>query len=377
MRARYHILHLSSAHTPDVRIFDKEARTLAAAGHAVEVWARHPQAEVREGVRIRPVPPPRSRLHRMAFVPAWIMRECLRLRADFHHLHDPELLPMGMLLALTGRRVVYDVHEDLPGSIRTKEWIALPLRRLVASAAWLLERTAMGLLAGFAPATPAIARRFPRDRTQVVQNLPRFEEFTRHDGVRAPAGDRVIFAYVGALTELRGAIQMLDALALTPAHFHLVIMGEMSPAGLLERLSAHPAWGKVTYLGQRPRADATRLLMTAHAGLVLFHPAPNHTEAQPNKLFEYMAAGLPVIASHFPLWRDLIEGAGCGWLVDPLDSAAIASAMRAVADDPRTATAMGVRGRNAVQTRLNWTAEGAGLVRFYERLAADDQRPVI
>jgi glycosyltransferase involved in cell wall biosynthesis len=156
-----------------------------------------------------------------------------------------------------------------------------------------------------------------------------------------------------------------------------VIMGEMSPAELQSRLERHPAWPRVSYLGLRPRAEATHLLMTAHAGLVLFHPAPNHTEAQPNKLFEYMAAGLPVIASDFPLWHDLIVGEGCGLVVDPLDSAAIARAMIAVTGDATRAAAMGHRGQAAVHARLNWAVEGARLVRFYSRLAGEHDHPII
>lgn len=373
----HHILHLSSAHPPDLRIFDKEACTLAAAGHRVEVWVRHDRNEVRQGVVLRPVPTAESRLRRMLLIPAWLLRESIAQRADFHHLHDPELLPMGMLLALTGRRVIYDVHEDLPGSILSKEWISPPLRLIVAGLAWLLEKTAMGLLAGFIPATPAIARRFPADRTQVVQNLPKIEEFALHSGLRQPAEHEVIFAYVGALTELRGAHQMLDALALTPPHFRLVIMGEVSPKGLEARLRSHAAWPRVSFLGQRPRAEATRLLMTAHAGLVLFHPAPNHTEAQPNKLFEYMAARLPVIASDFPLWRELILSEGCGLVVNPLDPAAIARAMIAVTENATQAAAMGARGCAAVHTRLNWSSEGTRLVRFYSRLARENDHPII
>lgn len=370
-KASYKIFHLSSAHSAaDVRIFGKEAVTLAAAGHHVTVWGRHPREETRQGVTLRPVPMTASRARRMLVTPWWLFRESLRCKADFYHLHDPELIPVGILLALTGRKVIYDVHEDLPGSIMTKEWIPPLLRWLISGMAALLEKMAIGVLAGFVPATPAIARRFPLERSQLVQNFPRIEEFATHAGSRQPAEHEVIFAYVGALTELRGARQMLDALALTPLHYRLVIMGEIYPPEFRSGLQQHSAWSRVTYLGQRQHPEATQLLMSAHAGLVLFHPAPNHTEAQPNKLFEYMAAGLPVIASDFPLWRELIAGAACGLVVEPLDPAAIAHAMITVAENTEESVAMGTRGRIAVHTRFNWATEGAALVHFYSRLAA-------
>jgi glycosyltransferase involved in cell wall biosynthesis len=105
----------------------------------------------------------------------------------------------------------------------------------------------------------------------------------------------------------------------------------------------------------------------ARAGLVVLHPAPNHVNGRPNKLFEYMSAGLAVIASHFPLWREIVEDARCGICVDPLDASAIAGAMRRLADGDEAAE-MGRRGREAVQSRFNWDSEAPKLLDLYARL---------
>jgi glycosyltransferase involved in cell wall biosynthesis len=83
-----------------------------------------------------------------------------------------------------------------------------------------------------------------------------------------------------------------------------------------------------------------------------------------------MALGLPVIASNFPLYRDLVEGNGCGLCVDPLDECAIAAAIDQLITNPAEAEAMGQRGREAARTRYNWDTEAAKLLSLYALLAA-------
>src|SRR5690606_31066433 len=114
--------------------------------------------------------------------------------------------------------------------------------------------------------------------------------------------------------------------------------------GLQGQLEARPGWRHVRFLGWQPRTVLPGLMHDVRAGLVLFHPEPNHIEAMPNKMFEYMSAGLPVIASDFPLWREIIEGAQCGLLVDPMNPDAIADAMRWIDAHPEEAAEMGRNG---------------------------------
>lgn len=101
-------------------------------------------------------------------------------------------------------------------------------------------------------------------------------------------------------------------------------------------------------------------------GLLIFHAVPNHVESQPNKLFEYMSAGLPVIASDFPAWRDF--AGGCSIFVDPLEPREIADAMTWILNHPDEAERLGMKGRELVETKYNWAKEGEKLVDFYARV---------
>ncbi|MNG05930.1 GDP-mannose-dependent alpha-(1-6)-phosphatidylinositol monomannoside mannosyltransferase [compost metagenome] len=104
------------------------------------------------------------------------------------------------------------------------------------------------------------------------------------------------------------------------------------------------------------------------AGVVTFLPAPNHIDAQPNKMFEYMSAGIPVIGSNFPLWKTIIEGNQCGVCVDPADPVEIAAAIDHLFIHQSEAREMGVRGRIAVLEKYNWDSEGAKLIALYQEI---------
>ena len=134
------------------------------------------------------------------------------------------------------------------------------------------------------------------------------------------------------------------------------------PSARAEPASRHPAgW-------TAPRSSTC--WGDARVGLVVFQPVENYIDAQPTKLFEYLASGVPVVASDFPVWREIVAAVDAGLLVDPTDPAAVSAAIDALLDDPERAAAMGRRGRAAVLERYRWEPQGARLVDLYSRLLA-------
>lgn len=365
------VAHLTSVHPVfDTRIFHKEAATLAAAGYEVVLIAVTEHDTVERGVRVRAVPPAAGRLRRMTATVVAMLRAALDERADVYHFHDPELIPVGLLLKLAGRRVIYDVHDDLPGQVLTKPWIHPRLRALVARSMAAVERLAGRLFDGVVVANPAHAARFPPTKTSTVRNLPRLEEF-------ATAGDAVPYrerprqvVYIGDLSRVRGTLEMVDAMALLPAEsdVRLEIGGRFNEPELEDVCRRSPGWDRVTFLGWQSRPQVAAALARARVGLVLLHPVPHYSANYPVKLFEYMASALPVVASDLPLCREVVESAGCGLLVDPRDPAAIAAAITWLLDHPAEAEAMGRRGWRMVHDRYSWTSEGEALLGYYERL---------
>lgn len=127
----------------------------------------------------------------------------------------------------------------------------------------------------------------------------------------------------------------------------------------------------VRYIGTLNRDGVNALYGSARAGIMIYQPAGNHINAQPNKMFEFMAAGLPFVASDFPLWRQIVESADCGICVDPTDAVAVRKACQYLLENPEEGQRMGRNGRRAAQERHNWNVEEAKLLSLYENIAGE------
>jgi glycosyltransferase involved in cell wall biosynthesis len=290
----------------------------------------------------------------------------LRENAVIYHFHDPELIPIAAILKTLGKRVIYDVHEDVPADIRNKDWIPRPLRPVVSRVAALSIAVAARWLDGIVTATPHIASLFRSHEPIVVQNFPMAEEALA-DSFRHEPGRLV---YAGMLIEMRGAREMVRAMEIVgPLGARLTIVGTITPSCLQSELETMLGWRYIDFVGWQDRESLARTVSMASVGLVLFHPGPNHLESQPNKLFEYMLAGLAVVGSDFPHWRQFVERTGAGLLVDPQDPNAIAEAIAWLLEHPAETEEMGKCGRRAVLDKYSWEREADNLLSFYDRLS--------
>ncbi len=367
------VCHITTVHPAnDTRIFIKECQSLSQSGYEVFLIAPEtsmPLANV--SVNIKFIPKEHSRFLRLARGQWHALKEALKLKASLYHFHDPELILMGLILKLMGKKVVYDVHEDLPRQILTKGWLPLWSRKIVASIAEFIEWVGTKFFDGVIVVTPLIQKRFPSYKTILVQNFPLLGELcpieTENYVNRPP-----YFAYVGGITIIRGIQEMIKSLEFIKApQVKLILGGKFSSKNIYEKVKFYKGWGKVQYEGLVSREKVTEILAKAKAGLVVLHPTLNYIDAYPVKLFEYMSAGIPVIASDFPLWRQIIEGAQCGLLVNPLCPQEIAEAMEWILNHPNEAEKMGENGLKAVQSTYNWEKENEKLLAFYKKLLGE------
>lgn len=366
MSARLRVVHLTTVHSPlDPRIRLKEARSLREAGWQVDLIAAwHGADPLDDGIARHPLPPRRSRVARMILAPFTAFRIARRIPADLFIFHDPELLLVGLLLKWSGRRVAYDSHEDAPATVVNKAYIPKWVKPILQACIALAERLVVPTLDGVIVATPPIGRRFTKTarRLVTVRNYPLLEDMP----TPLPIQERVEvdLVYVGILTRGRGAVEMVRGLEyLTEWGGRLHIAGRIVPEALYEELRSLPGWSRVVYHGVLRHDEVVSLVRRCGIGLVTVLPEPNHIEGYPTKMFEYMACGLPVVASDFPLWREFQGSRPYALLVSP-EPKAIAEAVTMLLGDIEQARRLGAMGRLRVEEEFNWDREGKALVDF-------------
>jgi len=369
-----HIAHLTTVHRPSsTRIFQRQCRTLARSGYRVSLIARHTQGEIIDGVEFVPIPHHRNRITRMT-LGAWLAyRTACRLQADLYHFHDPELLPVGVLLKLSTRaQVVYDVHENHAQKILGRKWLPGPLRRIASLAVHLVERASARAFDGIVAVTENIASQFSHSQTIVVRNYPLLEKLAQYSEDRQDDAHNRTLIYTGGLTWHRGIYQVIQALSFvrTP-QVRLTILGRSDGRRFEEEVEKLPGFRKVEYRGQVPFEETYRRMSSAAIGFVCNQPGYDYDLAQPNKLFEYMSAGVPVVASNFELWREVVEDNECGVTVDPTSPQQIAEAIDFLLGNPELRRTMGENGRRAVQEKYNWECEAEKLLSLYQELLND------
>jgi glycosyltransferase involved in cell wall biosynthesis len=368
---RADVVHLTSVHRPtDLRIW-KECKCLADAGYRVTWILPAEQDKVNDGVLLKAVPRRDGRPSRMTKTVWNIYREALLQNARVYHFHDPELIPVGLLLRLK-KKVVFDVHENVAGSIIDKEWIPAALRRPVSCGYDWAEKRLMNSWSAIVTANEDISARFHQSTCPVVaiHNYSELEDF-RTDG------DSEMSRYYSDLLVDCGGIHprssfhcVVDALGRLPDELNtrLVVAGPCYSSEYMASMKQKEGWQRAEYRGRLPRYEMIATMRAAAAALVLYSRERNHLSVRSNRLFEAMAAGLPVIVSDFPEWKALIRDIGCGLTVDPASPQEIARAICYLTSHPLEAADMGNRGRQAAVEKFNWTRERFRLLSLYQHL---------
>ena len=366
------VVHLTSVHPRyDTRIFNKMCRSLSRNGYQVALIVADGKGdEFKDGIQIYDVGAAEGgRLSRMTRTVERVVAKAKKLDADVYHLHDPELMPAGGRLKALGKAVIFDAHEDLPKQLIGKNYLHPLVRRILSVFFTYVERFLCPKFDAIVTATPTIRDKFSKinKRSIDINNYPIVGELCDLQEAADWTKKLPEVCYVGAIADIRGGREIIKSLEQLDG-VKLNFAGSFSGAKFESEVKKFRGWQQVTDYGFLGRENVRQIMQRSIAGIVTFHNLPNHLDAQPNKMFEYMSAGLPVIASNFPLWRDIVEGNQCGICVDPLDVSAIAAAIRKLFDEPELAKQMGECGKKAITNKYNWQSEERKLLNLYSEL---------
>lgn len=372
----------------DVRV-NKVARSLASQGYTVRIlcFQTHPsQKSVEEaylGVYYRRVPCrgiPAETLYQEAFVTQGLAEEY-----DFVHVNDLTSLIAGWVLANAKRvPLIYDAHEmwteNVDWDADKKEYVAYSSeKRLLITK---LERFLVRRVNLFVSVSRRICEEFERRYRlpQPVMLLPNFPELSLLDvpclpTIREQAGlpqDAFVILYIGGVGPARNFEVVIQSLQYLPTRCVFVIQGpyatdyeqlyrsQAERCGVDDRLFFLPPVG---------RDEVVAAASSADCGVVMLRNlCLNFYWFYPNKFFEYMLAGIPVVASAFPEINDHLDREQCGLSFDPDDPQSAAQAFRSLFDDREKAKSMGIRGRKGIIREYNWDIAVRQLFEAYEQL---------
>jgi glycosyltransferase involved in cell wall biosynthesis len=362
------IAQITSQHKyTDARIREKECFSLANAGYDVILVAPDAPDTKENNLIIVGFPKPKGRLMRIT-VGLWrLYKKTISLKPDIVHFHDPDVILIGLILKMHGIKVIFDVHENFPNLAYDRQWVPLLAKWPLSAILSVLMKLSGLIFDGIVAATPSIKELFPNSKTVVVKNMSRLDIF--NDIEKLPSSYPSKICYVGGMSEARGFIQMLDAINIVNKDLECqLILAGVIPTKLKEKTKDNPGWNYSKQLGFLTRAEVSQLYAKCDAGLVVLAPSKNHIESLPIKMFEYMAAQLPVIASDFPIWEQLIVENECGVCVNPYNTQQIADAIIMLINSPAKAKKMGLRGKYFAETKYNWALEEEKLLEFYSKI---------
>lgn len=372
---RKKVVHLTTVHNRfDNRIFQKECLSLAAASYEVTLLISDGKGnESYKGVFIKDLGSYPGLLKRIVFQSFKFFVHAIREKAAVYHFHDPELIVTGLLLKITGKKVIYDIHEDYTTAIIDRDYTHPFLAKIFSRLYHIIEKT-FTIGAQKIIAERYYSYRFPK--SVAVLNYPKIEEEVSTPVKEDSTGprDKIKLLYTGNVTLERGAVHHASivkkigwARVKYTGHCPVKVYEQIkqSVGEELERIEMVGLDHYVPFSEIKEEYQKEDYL----AGLAVFPWTRHYYQKELTKLFEYMQAGLPIICSDFPVWKNIVEVNRCGITVDPEKPDELVDAIDYLKNHPEKAEEMANNGRDAVKKKYNWFVEENKLLKLYEQLS--------
>lgn len=368
------ICHISSVHNNnDTRIFTKQCKTLANIGHQVTLVITDEEDNVRDGVKIKALKKRSTALMRLLFNIPQILFYTIRNKHDVYHAHDPELLPVLFLLHLLGRKVVYDMHENFPKQLKHKK-VSKVVKWFVGKLWPFMEKVVLSRInVVFAETSYKDDYGYVTQSVEVL-NMPILEHLGSMNKNKDKDEKNFSIGYVGAITEDRYCLKILEVLLKLQnqgINIRFDLIGPVDRQSTQDFIDDYSKKLKnFHYYGRLPPEESWNIISSCDVGVSVLMPIPNYIDSYPTKMFEYIALGLPVIASDFELYKGIIEKNKVGICVSPLNVNEFESALLRLREDQSLLQEMKDNTQGILERNYSWSNELNKLDSFYSGIVA-------
>lgn len=362
---------ITSVHSAlDDRIFEKQAKSLAKAGYNVILIAPYTHRDIKNDIVIEPIKKYNNRILRIVFGPIIILRKAINFNSDIYHFHDPELIIIGLILKLIGKKIIYDVHEDYPGQILYKKWLkSLFLRQIISFTVKLIQPVIAMQFDAIITARTDISKQFKK--SYLIRNLSiiNYSDSIKPDNSIKKSIPSIIYA--GGLSEVRGIKELIEAISILNGKAELWLLGWWENDNYFKICKESKGWKYTKYFGNVPYKKYFAIMKRADIGAVNFFPIKNHSQTMPNKIFDYMSCFIPLIISDFPYWRNIFYN--CAVFINPYDPIDIAQNLNYLLNHTKYASILGDNARQLVINKFSWEEESLKLLNIYKKVLNDNK----
>ncbi len=354
------VVHLTSAHPRyDQRILWRECFSLHEHGYDVTLVVNDTQGNetLENGIRILSTGfVPQGRWHRMTEGVARVYEVALAQDADIYHLHDPELLRIALQLKQNGKKVIFDSHEFYGEQIKTRGYIPAFARNFVARSYYLYETYVCRKIDGVVVPAFYNGKETFLGRAKRIVHVNNYPRHSEYQSIDIPAyGERKGICYSGGLSENRGITNLVKAGKI--ARYKIFLAGKFSSSAYKKQILDGVSSNEVEYIGYiNDREDMFSFYARCAIGVGLLVDDGQYgkMEGLPTKVYEYMAAAMPVLISDFPYNRKIIELYHFGLVANPTDAEDIAAKITWLLEHPKKAEEMGKNGKRLLEEQLTW-----------------------
>ena len=363
------IIHITSAHPiNDIRIYHKQCLSLKKKYEVSLFVADGLGNKIEKGINIHDIGIFKSRILRifLSSFKFYFYFKKNRINADLYHFHDPELLFLGILLKIKKKKVVFDAHEHLIDQLKSKYYLNTIFKIILSFVIYNCERIFFRRFDAVVAATPFIKKYYQSincKKVMNVNNYPKIDYFNKKKNFNKNYRKKI--CYIGSVSYERGLKEMIQAMYYVKSPIKLIIAGSFHQGDIKKLIIKSP---KIEYIKSLSRKEIKKFVSNCFIGLSMLNNDPNHKKAQPNKVYEYMASGIPFVAHGSDVVKDLVKRFKCGIVIKKMNPKLIAKSIDYLYENISISKVMGKNGFNAVKKKFNWKFEEKKLLDMYESL---------